>query len=43
MRLLKRLTLIVRNGVIEAVLYPVFPPNESAEQTVQWLKQHPLG
>jgi peroxiredoxin len=43
MRLIKRLTLIVRGNVIEAVFYPVFPPNESAEQTVQWLKQHPLG
>ncbi len=43
MRLIKRLTLVVRGNMIEAVLYPVFPPNESAEQTVQWLKQHPLG
>ena len=42
MRLIKRLTLIVRGGVIEAVLYPVFPPNESAEKTVHWLKQHPF-
>ena len=42
MRLIKRLTLIVRGNVIEAVLYPVFPPNESAEQTVKWLREHPL-
>ena len=33
-RLLKRLTLIIRNGVIKTVLHPVFPPNESAEQVI---------
>ena len=32
--LLKRLTLIVRDGVIESVIYPVFPPNRSAEQAL---------
>jgi peroxiredoxin len=32
--LLKRLTLFVRDGVIEAVIYPVFPPNRSAEQAL---------
>lgn len=32
--LLKRLTLIVRDGVIESVIYPVFPPNHSAEQAL---------
>jgi peroxiredoxin len=33
-QLIKRLTLIVRDGMIERVLYPVFPPNLSAEQTL---------
>jgi peroxiredoxin len=42
MRLLKRLTLIVRNGRVEHVFYPVFPPNESADQVIAWLKIHPL-
>ena len=42
MRLLKRLTLIVRSGAIEHVFYPVFPPNESAAGTAQWLRQHPV-
>jgi peroxiredoxin len=42
MRLLKRITLIVRNGRIEQVFYPVFPPNESAQQVLTWLKAHPL-
>jgi len=34
MRLVKRLTLIVRAGRIEHVFYPVFPPNESANQVL---------
>jgi peroxiredoxin len=34
MRLLKRLTLLLRDGVIESVIYPVFPPNRSAEQAL---------
>jgi len=42
MRLIKRLTLIVRDGVIETVLYPVFPPNESADQVIRWLSRNPL-
>jgi peroxiredoxin len=42
MRLLKRLTLIVRDGRIEHVLYPVFPPNESAAEVMAWLGSHPL-
>ena len=32
--LLKRLTLFVRDSVIESVIYPVFPPNRSAEQAL---------
>jgi peroxiredoxin len=39
--LLKRLTLIVRDGMIEHVFYPVFPPNESAAQVVAWLAERP--
>jgi peroxiredoxin (alkyl hydroperoxide reductase subunit C) len=30
LRLLRRLTLVVRVGVIETVFYPVFPPDRSA-------------
>jgi peroxiredoxin len=37
-RLLKRLTLIVEQGRIEHVFYPVFPPNESADEVLRWLK-----
>ena len=32
--LYKRLTLIVRDGVIEDAIYPVFPPDEAAEQAL---------
>jgi peroxiredoxin len=42
MRLIKRLTLIVRAQRIEHVLYPVFPPDESAAQVIRWLERHPL-
>ncbi|HEX8814300.1 MAG TPA: peroxiredoxin [Terriglobales bacterium] len=42
MRLLKRLTLVLRDGHIEHVFYPVFPPNESASEVVQWLRNHRL-
>jgi peroxiredoxin len=41
--LIKRLTLIVDDGVITHVLYPVFPPDKSAADTLQWIKQHPAG
>jgi peroxiredoxin len=41
-RLVKRLTLVIRDGVIEHVFYPVFPPSESAEHVIRWLKQNPL-
>lgn len=42
MRLMKRLTLIVRAERIEHVFFPVFPPNESAEEVIRWLATHPL-
>jgi len=37
--LLKRFTLIVRDGTIEHVFYPVFPPDRSAEQVIAWLRE----
>lgn len=42
MRLLKRLTLVIRDGVVEHVFYPVFPPDGNAQQVVDWLFTHPL-
>jgi peroxiredoxin len=37
--LAKRLTLVLRNGRIEHVFYPVFPPNKNAEQVRVWLAE----
>ena len=37
--LLKRLTLIVADGAIEHVFYPVFPPDRSAADVIDWLKR----
>ena len=39
--LIKRLTLIVDDGLITHVFYPVFPPDKSAAVTLEWLKQNP--
>ena len=33
-----RLTLIVRDGVIEHAFYPVFPPDTHAEEVLAWLR-----
>lgn len=41
MRLLKRLTLVLRDGVVEHVFYPVFPPDKNAEEVLHWLAAHP--
>jgi peroxiredoxin len=38
MKLLKRLTLVIENGVIEQVFYPVFPPDQDAANVIAWLK-----
>ncbi len=39
--LLKRLTLVVDDGAIAGVLYPVFPPDRSAQAAADWLRAHP--
>lgn len=35
----KRLTLVIQDGKIEKVFYPVFPPDKHGEQIVAWLKR----
>jgi peroxiredoxin len=40
MTLIRRLTLIVRDGEIEAVFYPVFPPDADAGNVLAWLHDH---
>jgi peroxiredoxin len=39
--LIKRLALVLRDGRIEHVFYPVFPPDANAGQVHAWLVQHP--
>ncbi|GJD35968.1 peroxiredoxin [Methylobacterium aerolatum] len=36
--LLKRLTLVIDDGVVTQVFYPVFPPDQSARQVIAWLE-----
>ncbi len=38
MTLLKRLTLVLFRGEVEHVLYPVFPPDQSAQKVLDWLR-----
>ena len=37
MTLIKRLTLVVNEGRIDKVFYPVFPPAENAQEVITWL------
>lgn len=41
MRLIKRITLIVHDGIIEHAFYPVFPPEKNAAQVMRWLELNP--
>jgi peroxiredoxin len=43
MTLLKRLTLIIEDGRIEKVFYPVFPPGKNAEEVLSWLREQREG
>ena len=38
MTLLKRLVMIVDDGTIARVFYPVFPPDRSAKEVIAWLQ-----
>ncbi|MGP9503234.1 MerR family transcriptional regulator [Specibacter sp. AOP5-B1-6] len=42
-RLYSRLTLVVSDGIIEHVFYPIFPPNTHAQQVLAWLEAQPAG
>ncbi|MBO9426300.1 peroxiredoxin [Labrenzia sp. R4_1] len=39
--LLKRLTLIARDGVVIKAFYPVFPPDRNAADVMAWLEENP--
>jgi peroxiredoxin len=41
MTLYRRLTMIVTAGAIEHVFYPVFPPDQHAQEVLGWLRAHP--
>lgn len=38
-KLTKRITLAIEDGQIVRVWYPVFPPDKSASQVLDWLKE----
>ena len=38
MTLLKRMALVIDDGKISHVFYPVFPPDKSAEEVIAWLQ-----
>ena len=37
--LIKRLTMVIREGVIEHAFYPVFPPDRHAAEVLTWLRE----
>jgi peroxiredoxin len=37
-RLIKRMAFFIRNGKIQKVFYPVFPPDKNADEVLTWLK-----
>ena len=39
--LLRRLTIVIRDGRVEHVWYPVFPPDQHAEEVLAWLRANP--
>jgi peroxiredoxin len=41
MTLLKRLALVIDDGKITHVFYPVFPPDRNASDVIAWLKDEP--
>lgn len=43
MALLKRFTLVIDNGTVEHVFYPVFPPDRNASDVIVWLRRRIAG
>ena len=42
MTLLKRMAMIVRDGVVVKTFYPVFPPDQNAQDVVNWLRSETI-
>ena len=40
MILIKRVTLMIEDGKIRKVFYPVFPPDRNADEVLEWLRCH---
>ena len=40
-RLYTRLTMVIRDGRVEHVFYPIFPPDRHADEVLGWLRAHP--
>lgn len=43
MRLIERMTFILRGGVIEQVFHPITHPERNAADTLEWLAAHPIS
>jgi peroxiredoxin len=43
MTLFKRITLVIRDGVVEHLFYPVFPPGAHAREVLAWLRSTPIS
>jgi peroxiredoxin len=43
MELYRRLTLVVDDGRVSTVFYPVFPPDRNADDVLAWLRANPRG
>ncbi|CAF0857562.1 unnamed protein product [Didymodactylos carnosus] len=40
--LIKRLTIIIKDDIIEHVFYPIFPPDKHSQEVIEWLKQNQI-
>jgi peroxiredoxin len=40
--LLKRFTLVIDDGIVKHVFYPVFPPDRNASDVIDWLRSNDL-
>lgn len=43
MTLLKRLAMVIADGEIAKVFYPVFPPDRNAGDVLAWLQQYQMA
>jgi len=39
-KLIKRLTLILKDGVIKKCFYPVFPPDKNVVEVIAWFSEN---